>query len=228
MRSRKVSKHTTYFELLDAIRDAQGCPLCEIEANSIRRYFDSLLYESVNDHGVREALIRSRGYCQRHAHYLRNRGNGFGIAILYQDQVKLFLRTLNDLQAIPSKIIRKSLRSGQNVAKECPACHMQHECRSRYGSTLIEWLDDQEVHSALEASSGLCVPHFLALWEMTTNAKARNSLIELQRAKMDLLLHELEEFCRKHDYRFSNEEFGSESDSWSRAIRMMVGEEDIF
>lgn len=59
MRSRKVSKHTTYFELLDSIRSATGCPLCEIEAKSIRRYFDSLLYENVNDHVVREALIRS-------------------------------------------------------------------------------------------------------------------------------------------------------------------------
>ncbi|MDI6829147.1 MAG: DUF6062 family protein [Armatimonadota bacterium] len=228
MRSRKVSKHTTYFELLDSIRSATGCPLCEIEAKSIRRYFDSLLYENVNDHVVREALIRSRGYCQRHAHYLRNRGNGFGIAILYQDQVKLFLRTLNDLQAIPSKIIRKGTRTGRQASKECPACHMQNECRNRYGSTLIEWLDDQEIRGALEASFGLCVPHFLALWEMTTDAKARSLLIELQRAKMELLLNELEEFCRKHDYRFSNEEFGTESDSWSRAIRMMVGEEGIF
>lgn len=228
MRSRKVSKHTTYYELLDAISNAPHCPLCEVEANSIKCYFDSLLHEGVNDNGVREALIRSQGYCQRHAHYLRNHGKGFEIAILYQDQVKLFLRRLDELQAIPSMMIRKGKRAWRQPDGECPACRMQYECRNRFGSTLIEWLDDQEMRRALEKSHGLCVPHFFALLDLAADANSRNLLIELQRAKTNLLLRELEEFCRKHDYRFSHEKFGKESDSWSRAIIMMVGKDGVF
>ena len=76
MSGRQPTKHTTYYELLDAVRNAAGCPLCDIEASSVKRYFESLLHESVNDPGVREALTRSRGYCHRHAHYLRSHGNG--------------------------------------------------------------------------------------------------------------------------------------------------------
>jgi len=223
---RRPTKHITYYELLDAVQNAAGCPLCDIEASSMKRYFESLLHESVNDPSVREALIRSRGYCHRHAHHLRSRGNGLGIAILYQDQIKLFLRSLDDLQTVTSKVVRK--RTCARGTEACPACRMQNECRSRYVSTLIEWIHDQEMQSALDASRGFCVPHFLALLDMPMDTKARTFLIEMQRARMTSLLRELEEFHRKRDYRFSGEGFGSESDSWSRAIRMMVGEDDVF
>ena len=228
MSGHQPTKHTTYYELLDAVRNAAGCPLCDIEASSVRRYFESLLHESVNDPGVREALIRSRGYCQRHAHYLRGHGNGLGIAILYQDQIKLFLRSLDVLETIASKVTPKGMHTRRQRAEACPACRTQNDCRSRYGSTLIDWLHDQEMRSALDASRGFCVPHFLALLDMPMDTKARTFLIEMQRERMTSLLRELEEFHRKHDYRFSHEGYGSESDSWSRAIRMMVGEHDVF
>lgn len=222
MSGRQLTKHTTYYELLDAVRNAKGCPLCDIEASSVKRYFESLLHESVNDPGVRAALIRSRGYCERHAHYLQSHGDGLGIAILYQDQIKLFLRSLDDLQTVSSKVARK--RTCARRTEACPACRMQNDCRSRYGSTLIDWLHDQEMRSSLDASHGFCVPHFLALLDMPMDTKARTFLAEMQRARVTSLLRELEEFHRKQDYRFSHEGYGRESDSWSRAIRMMVGE----
>ena len=228
MSGRQPTKHTAYYELLDAVRNATGCPLCEIEANSVRRYFESLLHESVNDPGVREALIRSRGYCQRHAHCLRSHGDGLGIAILYQDQIKLFLALLEGLQTISSTVAGKGTRARRRGPEGCPACRTQNDCRNRYGSTLIEWLNVQEMRGALDAGRGFCVPHFLALLDMPMDAKARTFLIEMQRAKMSSLLRELEEFHRKHDYRSSGEPFGKEGDSWLRAIRMMVGRDWVF
>jgi hypothetical protein len=227
MSRRQLTKHTTYYELLDAVREADGCPLCHIEMANSRRYLDSVMHESVNDPGVRAALTRSGGYCHRHAHCLRGRGNGLGIAILYQDQVKLILRQLDRVQAMPLAGGRMRASAAQDP-QTCPACRSQNECRSRYGSTLIQWIDDGEMRSALEASRGFCVPHFQALLQMPMDTKARTVLVEMQRERMEALLSELEEFCRKHDYRFSSEGFGSESDSWSRAIRTMVGEEDAF
>lgn len=228
MPKRQPTKHTTYYELLDAIGKATGCALCAIEVDRVKRYFDSLLHENVNDPGVRAALTRSRGYCPRHAHFLRDHGNGLGIAILYQDQVKFFLRLLDGLQTSSFAATRNRTPASRPRTEGCPACRAQNDCRSHYGSTVIEWLNDEEMRSALDAGNGFCVPHFLALLNLPMDAGARKYLLEMQRARMVSLLRELEEFHRKHDYRFSGEGFGSESDSWSRAIRMMVGEKDVF
>ena len=56
-------KHMGYFDclLLEALQKAKLCALCELEARSTRRYLDNLLYENVNDLGVRGALAWSRG-----------------------------------------------------------------------------------------------------------------------------------------------------------------------
>jgi hypothetical protein len=159
---------------------------------------------------------------------LRSLGGGSGIAILYQDQLRLFLRHLDCIATGMLSAKRRATHARQRRLEECPACRTQNECRKRYCSTLVEWLHDQEMRSAFEAAHGLCVPHFLVLLDMAMDTKAEAFLIEMQRVRMNSLLQELEEFCRKHDYRFSGEGFGSESDSWSRAIRMMVGEDDAF
>lgn len=227
MRGPRPTKHTAYYELLDALRDAVRCPLCKVEADSMKRYFESLLHESVNDPEIRAKLARSQGYCHRHAHYLRNHGSRLGIAILYEDQIRLFLRSLEELETITSKVTRNALRTRRRP-EVCPACRVQNDCRSRYCSILIEWLYDQELLSALHASCGFCIPHFQRLLDMPMDTKARSFLIEMQRERMTSLLQEVEEFHRKHDYRFRHEGFGNESDSWSRAISMVVGEEEVF
>ena len=222
--SMAMDKHTTYYGVLEAMRDAKGCPLCKLEADSVHRYLDSLLYESVNDTGVRADLIRAKGYCRRHAQKLTKMGNAFGIAILYQDQVRLFAEFLDGLPDAPPKSLRQ-IHNWQR-AEFCPACRTQSECRSRYTSTLIGGLADEEMRSAYASGPGLCVPHFLYALKETRDAEVYRFLVAQERVKIGALLHDLQEFRRKHDYRFSHEGFGNESDSWLRAVKLIVGEDD--
>jgi hypothetical protein len=39
---------------------------------------------------------------------------------------------------------------------------------------------------------------------------------------------ELEEFCRKHDYRYSHTPWGAEADAWLRASECLAGKAGIF
>lgn len=70
------------------------------------------------------------------------------------------------------------------------------------------------------------MPHFLCVLGITKSTETYRFLVAQQRAAIDRLGHHLREFCRKHDYRFSHEKFGEESDSWLRAIEMVVGKRD--
>lgn len=221
-----MNKHIAYHELLESLRDASGCPLCKLEAESVRRYLDSVLYESVNDPGVRADLVRSRGYCARHARRLAAMGNAFGIAMLYQDQIRLISEFVDSLPGSPprsSKLFREWQR-----ADHCPACVVEKRCRERYVWTLVNGLAEQEMRTAFESGSALCMPHFLCVLEKATAPETYCFLVARQRAVVGRLRHWLHEFCRKHDYRFSHEPFGEESDSWLQAIKMVVGETEEF
>ena len=84
------SKDIVYAVVVDALEKARGCALCELETLAAHRYLDSMLYENVNNVKVRSDLVRSKGYCPRHAHLLLTFEDGLGTAIVYQDQVKIF------------------------------------------------------------------------------------------------------------------------------------------
>ena len=224
----KAEKHLTYFSVLDALRTAKTCALCALENDCARRYIDSLLHERVNDPGVRGDLRRSIGYCPRHAHQLVSKGDGLGTAILYRDQVELFLGFLQALQSASHKALLRSDVSWWRGRDLCPACREQMRDRQRYTALLVEWLPEGEMRSAFDASPGLCVPHFFAALEAAKDTHVRSCLIESQRAKFGDLLHDLDEFCRKQDYRFRHEGLGKEADSWLRAVRMMGGDEEVF
>jgi hypothetical protein len=217
-----------YFVVLEALQKAKGCALCELEADGTRRYLDSLLYESVNDPGVRENLARSKGYCRRHAHLLLGFQDGLGTAILYQDQVRLFLGFLAGLQGMKAKVLKKKGSAEWGRHEFCPACRLQFQDREYHFDVLLEGLAHEEMRAALEAGPGLCVPHFLLALDRPRDAERQRYLIEFEEKRFKELLGELQEFCRKNDYRFREEGFGKEGDSWARAVKMLVGSRDVF
>jgi hypothetical protein len=213
----RASRHLVFHELLDALRGGHLCALCHLENRSVERYFSSVFHESVNDPGLREELLKSRGYCPRHARMMLRNGDAMGIAILYEDQVRL---ALSDYQGGAAA----KHRAGGAI---CPACRKQADARSRYCSTLLEWLNDADVQEALERSGGFCVPHTRYLQERAP-AVDRDRLTDLLRRRLESLKAELGEFRRKNDYRFRHEGFGSEADSWRRAVWLLTGEDDVF
>jgi len=221
-------KHRMFFVVLEALQETDGCALCELEARDMRRYLGNLLYENVNDVGVRANLVRSRGYCHRHAHMLLEFADGLGTAILYQDQVMRFARFLTSLRGLPARLCRKKVPESWTHDALCPACAVQDESRRDYLRVFLDWLGESDMRKAFDAGPGLCSPHLLLALGQAKKAALREHLIAAHVAKYARLEARLSEFMRKHDYHFSNEPRGEESDSWRRAVNMMTGRKDVF
>lgn len=214
-----LQKHTAYFELLEAFQKAPGCAICGLTLRGTHRYMDSLLYESVTDGGMRARLIKSKGFCPRHARFLLEYNDALGTALLYEDQLQLgldFLQHLRKTERTPG--------NAWNEHEECPACRVENEGCGFALSTLRDWIDDSELRSAIEAGSGLCMPHLVAAVNLVQESCARRFLLDAHLAKLTGLLMELKEFIRKNDYRFQGKGFGHERDSWRRAVKMLVGD----
>jgi len=223
--ARPREKHLDFFALQEAFQKAKNCAVCELEVRDLRRYFEVLLYESVNDVGVRARLVKSRGYCRRHAHLLLEQGDGQGTALIIQDQVRLLLEHLAATGKGRAGIGRKGQPRSWNVAAGCPACQHQVQRSATLLQTLAEWLDDPGLRAAIEQSPGLCAPHLLTALDCAP-ATGRAWLLAVHREKYAQLAAELAEFIRKHDYRFRHEGYGPEGDSWIRAVIMMSGDRE--
>ncbi len=220
-----------YHDLLEALSQA-GCPVCRLGRQVAAQHLDRLLYESANDPGVRERIRTARGLCHRHAWMMAAiRGGNLGIALIYRDVLNAVLQELGrDASDERRRLWPLSPSEGAGVSDRlapqgpCPACTHQGEMEHIYLRELLQRLDDPRLGPAFAASAGLCLPHLRQALSQAENEAQRRSLLVAQRAIWQRLLAELNEFIRKNDYRFREEGFGAEGDSWLRALASISGD----
>jgi len=202
----------TYIALVDACNEP-GCPICRVEHDASLRYINDLFYEQATDFNTRERLRASLGFCRQHAHMMVEelQGNALGIAIVYQDVLKVAIHYLEDRQGALAPV------------RKCPACEQRDLSMMRTLSELSKNIQDEAIITALKKSEGLCLFHLRHTLRHMRLAERQELLITIQREIMTRLRTDLSEFIRKNDYRFSKESFGPERDSWKRAVSMVSG-----
>lgn len=238
-------KHTGFFNLLEAFQKSQECPLCSLESKATLFYLEILLYESVNDPGIRGKLDRSKGFCKHHSYLLSDFGDALGTSILYARQTMLFEQYLAHL--------KKGSPSSEKWAVEsaCPACICQTEARNNAVSNLIQWRTDNELLTAIKSSFPVCAPHILIILKTIDSLLIkpgisrkilnfltrknirglddfRKYFIDVQQTKYIELNGELNLFVEKSDYHHIGEIMGTEGDAWIRAVHLMSGKRNIF
>jgi hypothetical protein len=190
-----------------------GCPLCRIEHDGVLKYINSLFHEQLNDFNLRDRLRDSLGFCPTHAYFAVDElsGNALGIALLYQDLIKFAMHHLKDPQGSFSP------------KRRCPACEQRDLNMMRTFSELAKHIDDEAMSSALRKSDGLCLFHIRHALTHTRVPEKRALLLSIETEILGKLRADLAEFMRKSDYRFANETFGPERDSWRRAVAVVAG-----
>jgi len=230
---------STEYDLIQACRQP-GCPVCLVEQSAVERYLDSLFYESVNDIQLREKLRASMGFCHEHAWLAVDKrlGSALGFAIIYHDVINNTLKQLDSnitppvtkhwsslLQQFPKQVsetIQKVLYA-LTPHKHCVVCLQRDKILHTIITSLIESLNKPEMISALKSSDGLCSPHLKKAFESVRDIDTSNLLLSIHREKLESLRDELKEFIRKNDYRFKDEGFGVEGNSWKRAVSKVIG-----
>ncbi|HUX19734.1 MAG TPA: DUF6062 family protein [Spirochaetia bacterium] len=232
-KSKNPEHHMTFHHLLEAFTDARVCGLCGLEEKAMRRYFDSILFESVTDPQIRADLRRAHGYCSVHGHYLLGIGAAFDTAVLYQDEVDDMIGLIEGLEKqgpkAPKESKTRKRRGSEAISSEwtrhehCPACRIQRETRTHYARALLQNLEDESMRRAFESGGGVCLPHLRLILSEARKASVRAILLARQKEVLLHLQEELAELRRKFDYRFSDEKVGEERDSWRRAVLLVNG-----
>ena len=209
-----------------------GCPLCRLLAGIAEAYVDSLLWEMVNYPDLREEINRARGYCNQHAWLLAKSGAALGVAIILHDIIKTLLDVLQTPETESGlKNLLGNWNSQGNAKlvdklspqKPCPICVKVDMFEGQYIKLLVKnIIKSEELANAYAGSDGLCLPHFRQVLEQASPGKTTGVLMTAQQTAWQHLEHELSEFIRKNDYQYKGK-FGSERDSWLRAIEAISG-----
>jgi hypothetical protein len=206
----------------------RGCPVCHGTVRSVWRYLDGLLWESVNDPGVRKDLRASHGFCREHwllaLRVASQQSAASGIAILADD---LLRHVLADAERAVSAD-RSTRRRGRPLAPDapCPGCVVSDRTAAAYLELLAVAEEGSEPFDGIRrAGRGLCARHLADGFALVHGAAGRERLLGAFTHGAEELRRELQEFGRKHDYRFRSEGFTeAESTSWTRAVHRLAGE----
>lgn len=213
-----------------------GCPLCRVAERWGGRFMAAILYEEVTDPHTRGRLKQSFGFCRDHAWQAADVGGTLlGMSIIYRGLLGQIDKALT--QATPGEQRRwwqklgaptaaeTAAPPGLEPAKPCPACLYLVEMEDAALVAITDALPSNErLRAGLSrANGGLCLPHLRRSLTLARNAEAFQFLQTTTHERLVALGAEMDEFIRKYDHRFRKEEWGSEADSWQRAIRWIAG-----
>jgi hypothetical protein len=224
MAARKPRRHAGEHDLIEAFGQP-GCPVCRLATEAVDAYLTSVCYEQVNDLDLREQLRSAGGFCRVHAErFVKQRLGQLASAIVYRDVLNTARKRLAAGNGSGGRSKLAALFGGAKsrpTSPPCPGCEVEAEAEGRYLATLRNRLLDPKVRERYQAGDGLCLPHIdQALQADDDGARAlAGAAIEM----LGTIVAELDEYIRKHDYRFQTAVWDGGEDTPERAVERAVG-----
>ena len=227
MAARKPRRHAGEHDLIEAFGQP-GCPVCRLATEAVDAYLTSVCYEQVNDLDLREQLRSAGGFCRAHAErFIKQRLGQLAAAIVYRDVLntarkRIASGTGGSGRSKLAALFGGRARRDQRSVRSCPGCDVEAEAEERYLAALRNRLREPAVRAKYEAGDGLCLPHIdQALQADDDGARA---LAEAAVTMLGTIVGELDEYIRKHDYRFSTPVWDGGEDTPERAVERAVGQ----
>jgi hypothetical protein len=219
------------FELEEALHQ-QGCAVCRLVERAGSSYLEYLLYDLVNDPDVQKEFRASLGLCERHAQGMLEKGDGLGTAILYRAVVKELLGLLSKTpdapksRVSPTKLLGRPTKADPAIPTPgdgCMVCDAEDKAERRYLQVLLDGVQDGSLEDLVGRSGSVCVRH-LSQASVVAGGWLPSTLIDAAREVFRDLESDLGRYVRHSDYRFRDEPWGKERDSWKRVVAQMLGQ----
>ncbi len=204
-------RDTYYQDLMDSMNN-DTCPICDQIHRKTIRMLDYLLYENVNDGGVRKDFLSSNGFCIHHANMMLELGDPLGHAILYDDLLEQMAHSLK----------RNTHLSYQT---SCSLCESERFNEIALLNSFLISFEEDEFKRRYETSSILCIYHLDYMNQSSTNPPNRNlaSINEITQKKYQQLRQNLSEIKRKNDYRYADEPWTEkEKTAWKQVVKLTI------
>lgn len=144
--------------VFDEAAIAGGCPICRVRDQRVEHHEFTILWEEVNDPGMRAHLVDSWGFAKQHAWEMASAhfmgvGAPFGMAIIYRDLVRLFATVLDECHS------RTEVMHRLTPERSDPVITSEKEAANDYTQLLAARAGNEAFRTRYAGWDGACLPH---------------------------------------------------------------------
>lgn len=209
-----MAKDFVWHELYDLMVE-DNCPVCGLIEKRTHQAMDRFLFDSVNDRGLRKKIADAHGFCNFHAHKLKEMGDPLAHAILYTD----FL----DRLSVEMQQNKPKKMQAYHDRKDCLFCDNARTGEKTYIPVMIEGFHDADFVMQYEKGGLLCAVHLTMFLEKCTwKKKIAEQIIAIHQKKYEAIKMVLAEIKRKNDYQNQHEVWTDEEKMmWKKVVSVM-------
>ena len=227
--------------VIEAFDSGDECPFCYLE-----RYAEQRAIKNIAGSGASymephiRALTDTEGFCGDHLKKLYVYGNHLGSALMMQTHMVELCRELDqELQQFTPPEKRKLFSKPeaptllawlQKRNHSCYLCSRISSTMRRYYVTFYVLTKDPEFRSKVENSKGLCMRHFEALLELSSehlpNGQRQwfyDTVPQLFASNLKRVQADLDWYIAKFDYQNAGESWKNSRDAVSRSMQKLQG-----
>ena len=220
--------------------DSRVCPFCLMYNKLEKNELDLILGASMMEPDVR-LKTNELGFCDTHLGLMFGRPKRLPLALMLESHLDQIAK---DLEGNMGMFIGKT---GDAAAKRLD--RLEHSCyvceRIEYNfSRMIEtaallWQSDSAFHDKVKKAPYFCLPHYGRFIRAAKDRLSKKDFAQfyetvngIETAYFDALRGDVSWFCKKFDYRYENEPWGTAKDAPERARLFLSGtlhvhEEDL-
>ncbi len=218
MKTPQQDKHISYFNLLDSFKTDE-CPICNLIKKNVNNYFDSLLYENINNFSFIETFNKDMGFCDYHAYKFLSYNDGQAIVLTYKDILK---KRIKELEKNEKKHFIK------NYNEHCIICRLIKNSEKRYLTIFSSFIEEEEFQEEFLKSKGLCIPHFQKLIEI--NKKIPSRIMKFQLKKYKKIYNIAKKFINSCNVSLGKNRptlTREEETVWKQMVQLIYGDPEI-
>ncbi len=211
-----------------AIEDPSlGCPICALYRRLDDNELDRILGAAKMEPEIRQASNRE-GFCTTHFIRMTERRSSLALALMMEshlDEVKSMLA--DGPIGTPGDKPAKRIAALEN---SCYLCHRIEDSLSRMIETVVFlWRTDENFRRKYANTPRFCMPHLRRLINAGREEMNKKTYPEFYRVTaeiaqryLDKLREDVSWFCKKFDYRYTDEPWYDAKDSLERTIGFLT------
>lgn len=208
------------------------CPFCRLYKRLQENELELILGASMMDPDIR-IRTNKMGFCSKHFSDMLKRGNRLSLGLILESHVNEIFNDINgaDFLKYPGSSAIKRISA---LESECYVCtRIEDSFKKMVETAVLLWKEESDFRKKFNEQPHFCLPHFAMYAEEAKNRLDKKTypmfykgLKEITFKYMEELSGDVSWFCKKFDYRYSEEPWGNSKDAIERAIKLLCSDSE--